>query len=311
MPHEIHSQQRYLKHIGGATIGILDICFREVVSFLFVRGRRGRRIVVVAALVAIAAAGTWWVLGERSSVAGLRYWSDIGALDEYAGELTIVMGRAYGRGSDPQRYPRMVDGPGPGIETLEVDQSPGGETVVVLRLRRDRPVREWFPTGETYEISACYRWVFGRGTDTPERLSSCPTGRVIELDPPPVIAELPDGIDDALYEALAPLAGQLETSEEMVAQAVRSAYAAAERSARAVPGADPDAILSGDDILAGNDWIDTVDGAIGVAIGRDRSCVMARVVPDDVRVERPAPISLEPGEVGCSAAWAARGIDRP
>jgi hypothetical protein len=66
-------------------------------------------------------------------------------------------------------------------------------------------------------------------------------------------------------------------------------------------------ILSGEDILAGDDWVATVDDAIGAAIGRAWSCVLVRVVPGEVAVSGPPPISLEPGEIGCSAAWAASG----
>ncbi|NED98254.1 hypothetical protein G1H11_23415 [Phytoactinopolyspora alkaliphila] len=276
--------------------------------------RRTRRWIIVVSAAAMGATGAVYALSERATVEGLRYWSDIGFLDDYADELTIVMGRARAHGPDPQRFPRMVDGPGPGIETLHASESSEhGGTVVVLRLRRERTVREFLPSGvpELYEISACYQWVFGRGDERPQRLSECPDVPVIELDPPPVTATLPNGVDDALYEALEPLAGRADEADAgitktAVAEAVRSAYAQAEREALDIPGVDPDTVLTSDDVLAGDDWVTSVDGAIGVAIGKDKSCVMARVVPGEVRVVRPPRISLEPGEVGCSAAWAAR-----
>jgi hypothetical protein len=130
---------------------------------------------------------------------------------------------------------------------------------------------------------------------------------VIQLGPPPVVPDVPGGTEQRLYDELAALAAEGAVSEAAVVERVRSAYAELERNARAASGGDPGAVLDGDEILAGNDWVSTVNGVIGVAIGRDTSCVLARISPHEVGVWRPPRISLEPGEVGCSAAWAARG----
>jgi hypothetical protein len=82
------------------------------------------------------------VMSERASVEGLRKWGDVAFLDDYAEELGIVMSRAWATGTEPERFPRQVDGPGPGIETLEVSSAgDDGGTVVVMRLRRERVER--------------------------------------------------------------------------------------------------------------------------------------------------------------------------
>lgn len=45
--------------------------------------------------------------------------------------------------------------------------------------------------------------------------------------------------------------------------------------------------------------------AVGVAVGRGSECIMIRIEAGDVNVWAPSRVSLEPGEVGCSAAAAA------
>jgi hypothetical protein len=260
---------------------------------------------VVVGVIAVAGIMVYSRAANLSSVEGARTSADVSALDAYAEELGLVMARSRGR--EPEAYARMADGPGPGVETLELADSDDG-AVVVLRLRKERTERQWLTAGEPYEIRACYRWVFGHSMDDhrPERLPGCPDAAVIELGPAPVEPELPPGIDERLGDALAALARGAAVAEEDVAQAVRSAYADVERESLD-DGADRAAILDGDVILAGDDWIVTMDGAIGVAIGRGFSCVMARIGEAGVDVWRPRRISLELGEIGCSAAMAANG----
>lgn len=269
----------------------------------------------LAAALSVGAAAVLVVLyvrAERASVEGLQYWSDIAFLDDYAAELGLVMSRARGGGPEPERFAARVDGPGPDIETLDLRGSAydGGATVV-LRLRRERPVREFFSTGEpeTYQLSACYRWTFGGpdGRDhQPERLSACPDHPVIDVEPP-IEPDVPPGLHEALTERLwALVASGKPVTETAVATAVRSVYAEQERKAAAAD-VEPAEILNGDDILTGDDWIVTIDNVIGVAIGRWESCVTAAVGPgEDVDVWTPDRMVLVPGEVGCSASWAAR-----
>lgn len=250
-----------------------------------------------------------YVRHERASVEGLHYWSDIGFLDDYAEQLGLVMVRS--RGPEPEAFARRVDGPGSDVETLEVSGSAhDGGAAVVLRLTRERRERALISFGVVnhYQISACYRWVLGPGVDdyTPQRLDECPDGPAIDLGPPPVEPELPPGFEDRLHERLERLAGMGDVTAQGVADAARAAYADTELEARDA-GATPDELLSAAEILAGDDWVATVDGAVGVAIGRQMECVMARVRKSEVLVWRPRWISLVPGEVGCSAPWAARG----
>ncbi|NEE01823.1 hypothetical protein [Phytoactinopolyspora halotolerans] len=274
---------------------------------------RTARVWIIGTLVVstiIAAAVVFVIMhlaGERSSVAGSRDLDDVAALDAYAEELGLVMIR--NRRPDPAAYARRVDGPGPDVETLELSDPP--DTVapaVVLRIRQQRQERIGWISGqyEEYEISACYRWTFtGMEDYKPDRLEECPEVDVIELGPPPVVPELPDGFGDVLSESLTSLSDAERRVPETVVAAVRSAYTEAVDDALDEPGADPAGILSSDDVLAGDDWVETIDEVIGLAVGRGRSCVLARVTADDVAVWHPDRISLEPGEVGCSASSAA------
>lgn len=270
----------------------------------------------LAAALSVGVAATLVVLyvrAERASVEGLRYWSDIAFLDEYAEELGIVMSRARGGGPEPERFAAQVDGPGPDVETLELRGSAydGGATVV-LRLHRERPVRELFSTGEPemYHVSACYRWTFGGpdGRDhQPERLNACPDRPEIEVEPP-IEPDLPPGLHEALTGRLSALvAGGKRVTEAAVATSVRSVYAERVREALESGDVEQQEILNGDDILTGDDWIVTIDNnVIGVAVGRQTSCVVARIDVEDVAVWTPDRMVLVPGEVGCSASWAAR-----
>ncbi|NDL57315.1 hypothetical protein F7O44_09560 [Phytoactinopolyspora sp. XMNu-373] len=162
---------------------------------------------------------------------------------------------------------------------------------------------------DTYEISACYRWVFGApdGREGPERLRKCPDNPVIHLGPPPVVPAIPGGFPDRLEADLRLLNAADRESESAVARTVRSTYGEAADAALDVPGTHPDEILNSNDVLAGDDWLVTVDNAIGIAIGQDRECVLGRVTAHEVRVWHPPRIALERGEIGCSASWAARG----
>ncbi|WP_129669134.1 hypothetical protein [Phytoactinopolyspora endophytica] len=277
-------------------------------------GRKARRWGIGLLSVGAAAVLTTVVVvnhvnAEKESVDGARNLGDVDFLDDYAAELGLVMVR--NREPDPEAYARLADGPGRDVEALELSGPPGEESPgVVLRLRRERQESTGWMSGigEIYEISACYRWEFGDMDDhEPQRLDECPSTPVIEIGPAPVVPTLPAGIDDVLRDSLEPLAAGGNVSEDAVADAVRSAYTEAVENALDGPDVDPKEILSSDDIVTGDDWVVTVDDAVGVAIGRDRSCVMAQVVPDEVTVWRPRRISLEPGEVGCSASSAAGG----
>lgn len=251
-----------------------------------------------------------------SSVKGSKDPDDVAFMDAYAEELGIVMSRVrgvYGGKQDAEAFARRVDGPGPDIETLDAAGSltDGDGATVVLRLRRERQRRtDWLGAETTsYEISACYRWVFG-GTDGdrgPERLDECPDRPVIELGPPPVEPELPTDIVERLQHGLEPLAAETVT-EDAVMESVRSIYTAAVHEALDRPGAEPGELLREDEAMAGDDRVATADdGAIGVAVGSRGECVLARLVPGNVSVWRPPQISQAPGEIGCSASWAARG----
>lgn len=278
--------------------------------------RWGIALLAVGAAAGVAAAlAVTHVRSERASVEGSRDLKDVAFLDEYADELRIVMSRARGLGVDAESFARRVDGPGPDIETLEVSGAYEEGAEVVLRLRRERVESggwNWMGGhGQPYEISACYRWRFGPGGDEgPDRLAECPDTPVIDLGPPPVTPTLPSRIADILHAELDALVTAGGVSEPAVADAVRSAYADAVDEALAEPGSEPESLLRSGDVLGPTDeWLTTVDGVIGVALGQDRSCVLAQVSPDGARVWHPPRISLEPGEVGCSAGWAAHGGD--
>jgi tripartite ATP-independent transporter DctP family solute receptor len=214
------------------------------------------------------------VRGERASVEGLRYWSDIAVLDAYADELGLVMVRS--RGPEPEAFARRVDGQGSDVETLEVSGSAhDGGAIVVLRLTRERRERALISFGvvNLYQISACYRWVLGVSVDDykPQRLNECPDGPVIDLGPQPVEPRLPLGIEDRLHERLERLAGVDDVTAAAVADAARAAYTDTELEARDA-GVAPDELLSADEILAGDDSVATVDGAgvvTAVADGSD------------------------------------------
>lgn len=231
---------------------------------------------------------------------------DVTFLDAYAEELGLVMVRS--RGPEPEAFARRVDGPGPDVESLRLSGSAyedGAE--VVLRLRRERSESGFLgqPQG-SYVVSACYRWLLGQSSEgyRPERLDECPDGPVIELGPPPVEPGLPDSLHDRLTGALEPPGRDEAVSPEMVRADVRALYEEAVEAELRRPDVEPDHLLSVDDALDGRS-VATDGDAVGVAVGVRRECIMVRVSPGEVSVWVPDRISLEPGEVGCSAAAAA------
>lgn len=225
--------------------------------------------------------------------------ADAAALDEYADELGLVMVRS--RGPEPEVYARMVDGPGPDVETLSLDVSDGAAHVV-LRLRQDRQDCGWLAGSSCrpYKVSACYRWTFDDSMEEhePDRLDACPKGPVLELGPAPVEPQLPNNLAQYLRDNVVPPS---DVSEQTALAAVRALYAEAVSAALESPEVKPDHLLGVDDALAPDSTARAGD-SVGVAVGRGTECVMVRMTPREVRVWVPDRISLMPGEIGCHAA---------
>lgn len=258
------------------------------------RACTARKLGVVALLIAMA------VVGCGGDVEGARGADDTAALDEYAETLGLAMIKTSGHSAED--YARRVDGPDAGIEVLDLSTADHG-AVVVLRVRLERAEPSWPAPGDTYEISACYRWELGSDTDDyqPERLARCPSVPVITLPPAPIEPALPDTLPDHLNGTLGALPDVASVDPRAVEDAVRAAYSAAFQEAGSRSGADAGAqLLDIADALPGDSWMIVDDGVVGVAVGRADECLLARVAPGEVHVWTPSRMSLQPGETGCS-----------
>ncbi|PSK95552.1 hypothetical protein CLV30_12921 [Haloactinopolyspora alba] len=229
---------------------------------------------------------------------------DVRFLDDYARELGLVMSRA--RGPEPEAFARQVDGPGPDVRTMRLSGSAhDGGAEVVLRLRTERTRTGWFGSVEArYRVSACYRWVLGESVDDfrPERLSACPAGPPAELGRAPVEPRLPDGLYDRLSGGLAARKGPV-TPEALLAD-VRTLYVEAARAEQRRGGVRPERLIDVDDALDRHSVV--VKGeAVGVSVGFGQECMMVRAAAGEIDVWVPDRISLQPGEIGCSASAAA------
>ncbi len=229
------------------------------------------RHLLVAASLAVAVAGCASEVEE--------------AADERAERAGTVMSRVRdGSATDVAR--RVVGGePGQGtaieVLTAEGDRERGR---IVLRIteHRERSGIEAEPT----EVVRCYEYLLRRSIDDlrPDRLD-CPDADPIELAPPTTSESL-SGVHDALRSGLEAL-DPTQRDEAAVRQVARSAGGDARRVEVA-----------------------THDGVIGIAVGDgDGTCIAGSVGPDGaVEVWTVPRVLAQPGEVGCSAEAAARGL---
>ncbi len=207
------------------------------------------------------------------------------AADERAERAGTVMARVRdGSAADMAR--RVVGGePGQGtaieVLTADGDRSHGR---IVLRITEHREA-SGFDTEPT-EVVRCYEYLLRRSIDDlePEHVD-CPDAAAIELGPPPTTVSL-TGIDEELRRGLEAL-DPASRDEPSVLEVATSA--------------------AGDAPVV---EVATHEGVVGVAIGDgDDTCIAASVGPDGaVDVWVVPRVLAQPGEVGCSADAAARGL---
>ncbi|HEY9408515.1 MAG TPA: hypothetical protein VIP77_02945 [Jiangellaceae bacterium] len=263
-------------------------------------------VVVAVSAVGCATAAAAGVLGTGSAVTGARETADTEALDAYARELGLVMIRS--RGPEPEAYARMVDGPGPDVETLVASVRDGGGAEVVLRLRQERAEYDWLGgPGTPYEISACYRWRLDGNIDEhlPKRLDGCPDVPVMTLPPAPVEPRLPAQLIEGLESGLAVVAGAPAPQLADVLAAARDSYTAALRAELAAGVVTAEQLLPVDEAVVDSDAAigDLATGSgttVGLAVGAGYECVLVLVAPGAVTAWVPDRISLEPGEIACT-----------
>ena len=263
-------------------------------------------LVVAASAVACATAAAIGVLGSGSGATGAREAADTEALDDYARELGLVMIRS--RGPEAETYARMVDGPGPDVETLVASVADGGGAEVVLRLRQERAEYDWLGgPGTPYEVSACYRWQLDGNMDEhlPKRLADCPDVPVITLPPAPVEPRLPESLIEGLESGLAAVATSPAPQVAEVLVAARDSYGAALRAELAVGAVTAEQLLPVDEAILDGDAAvgDPATGGVrtvGLAVGAGYECVLVLVAPGEVTAWVPDRVSLEPGEIGCT-----------
>jgi hypothetical protein len=238
-------------------------------------------------------------------VEGARQRDDADALDAYAETLGLAMIKT--RGDDAADYARHVDGPGPGVEVLAATDSADGPSVV-LRVRIERTGPSFLTPGDTYEISACYRWTFGPADDyQPRPLDSCPDTAVLQLGPAPVEPTLPMSLDTHLSAALEPLAAAADPAVPTIESAVRAAYATAAAEEATAPGRDDVEVMAADVALDGA-WLVLDGDTVGIAVGHGEECRLAGISQGRASVWAPDRISLQPGEIGCDAHAAAAAV---
>lgn len=267
-------------------------------------------VVVAVSAVGCATAAAAGVLGTGSAVTGARESADTESLDAYARELGLVMIRS--RGPEPEAYARMVDGPGPDVETLVASAADGGGAEVVLRLRQERAEYDWLGgPGTPYVISACYRWRLDGNMDEhlPKRLRSCPDLPVMTLPPAPVEPRLPDQLVEGLESGLAVVASAPAPQVAEVLAAARDSYTAALRAELAAGVVTEEQLLPVDEAVAHDDAAigdpaSGTDTTVGLAVGAGYECVLVLVTPSEVTAWVPDRISLEPGEIGCTSGAA-------
>jgi len=206
--------------------------------------------------------------------------------DERAQRAGVVMDRV--RDGSAADMARRVVGGDPAQDTAIEALVADGDRArgrIVLRITERRATSDF--DVQPSEAVRCYEYELRRSVDElgPHRID-CPEGPALSLGPPPPVTTLPAGVDDALRRELESL------------DADRLSEAAVLRAARAVAGAAPVVDVA------------THDGVIGVVVGDGAlQCVAGSVHSDGVvAVWRVPEVVAQPGELGCSASAAARGL---
>lgn len=230
--------------------------------------------------LAIAAVACFAMVGACSAAGGSANASR--NADERADRAGLVMTR-YREGSSADMAWHVVGGDpgkGMGIEAL-VAEGDRFEGRIVLRI-----TERLEQTFDTQTVVRCYEYRLQDSIDDhrPDHID-CPDLPALSLSPPLPDPTLPAGIDEALLGALQGL-DPAHVTEQAVLEVARS-----------VGGSAP--VLE----------VATVDGVIGVAIGNGLDeCLSASVDASGAEVWRVPRVVAQPGELGCSASAAARGL---
>lgn len=269
-----------------------------------------RKVGVVVAAVAAAALASGLIIARVGAATADPHApdsNDLDRLDASALELGTVMVRARGPAAAFARrvHPRTDDDLQ--IRSLSGSSMRDGAVVVLEITHAHMESALGIPTGDSWPVSACYRWVFTNHIDdhVPQRLDECPHTPVITLPPLPPEPRLPIGIGRRLRTTLGKLTEDGQPTTVQVEAAVRKAY-------RAAADADEgDSVASARTVLDADAGPVTRHGAIGIALSAGHTCLLIRIADSKVQIWSPTSVQLKPGEVSCVGFVAAANAGHP
>src|SRR4051794_26638493 len=171
----------------------------------------------------------------------------------------------------------------PGVDIIVARNTSAGHEIVLRITAADdrRNNVDWWPTQNAhYEATRCYRWTQGREWDTADEVD-CPQRKDIDPARAPLTEPISPRVDDEVERALRRGRNAAEVRAEL---------------------ADVDDVA-----------VAVIDGRIAVAVTRVegydsgrpvRDCVLGIRAARTVRVWRPSPTQVAPGEASCDPAGA-------